>query len=259
MKPAFRTIVITGASKGVGAALAAAYAAPEVRLLLIARDVLRAEAVARTCQDRGATVEVALIDVRDAERLAATICAFDAVRPVDLIVANAGIEASLGPDRTAETLAASVEQIRVNFEGVVATVTPLLDRMRQRRQGAIVLVSSLAALEPLADQPIYSGTKAAVAAWGQALRAWLRPSGVTVTVAYPGFVPTGMKEAYRGPRPYEVSAAWAARRIAAGVARGRPAVMFPWQLVWLIRLGHLVPGPIRDAVIDRWFAFDIAQ
>ena len=138
-------------------------------------------------------------------------------------------------------------------------MTPLLDLMRQRRHGAIILVSSLAALEPLADQPVYSATKAAVAAWGQALRTWLRPFKITVTVAYPGFIATGMKDGYRGPRPFEVSAEWAARRIAEGAARGRAAVMFPWQLVWLIRLGRLVPGSIRDAVVDRWFAFDIAR
>ena len=228
-----------------------------MRLLLIARDPGRAEAVAKDCRKKGAAVELALLDVRDTSHLVQSIVAFDDAHPVDLVIANAGVETSLGPNRSAESVEASLEQIRVNLEGVVTTVTPLLDRMKRRGDGSIVLVSSLAALDPLADQPVYSATKAAVAAWGQALRSWLRSSGIRVAVVYPGFVATGMKERYRGARPFEMTADAAARLIARAAIRGRATLAFPWQLVWLIRLGRLVPRPIRDRIVDRWLTFEI--
>lgn len=257
MKRQFRSVVITGASSGLGAALAGFFAQPGVNLVLIARDAERTARVADICRRQGAMAQVALIDVRDTERLADTLLRADAEQPVDLVIANAGVEASLGPGRTAESLSSAIEQVRVNFEGAVATVTPLLENMRQRQRGGIVLISSLAALEPLADQPIYSATKAGVAAWGVALRTWLHPAKVTVTIAYPGFIATAMSDSYGGARPFEWSATAAARRIGEAALRGRSTVAFPWQLVWLIRLGRLVPRSLRDFVITRWLAFSI--
>lgn len=254
----FRSIVITGASSGIGQALALLYARPDVRMLLMARDADRAARVVRTCRDRGAVVELALLDLRETDALVARLITFDGTSPVDLVIANAGIERSLGPGRRAETLASSVEQTRINFEGVVATVTPLLDPMQRRGRGSIVLIASLAALEPLADQPIYSATKAAVAAWGIALRTGLKASGIGVSVVYPGFVRTGMAARYEGWRPFEVSAEKAALRIAAGVKRGRASIAFPWPLVWLIRLGQIMPRPFRDVVLEACFRFRIA-
>lgn len=253
----FRCIVITGASSGIGQALALLYASPGVSLLLMARDADRAERVVQGCRDKGAVVELALVDVCDTDALVARLISFNSTSPVDLVIANAGIEKSLGPNRVAETLGSSIEQMRVNLEGVVATVTPLLDPMQRRGRGSIVLIASLAALEPLADQPIYSATKAGVAAWGIALRTGLRASGIRVSVVYPGFVRTGMAAHYEGWRPFEVSAEKAAIRIAAGVDRGKPSIAFPWPLVWLIRLGHFVPRSLRDVVLERCFSFRI--
>ncbi|SEQ36508.1 Short-chain dehydrogenase [Faunimonas pinastri] len=259
MKRDFRAIVITGASSGLGAALARHHARPGVTLLLIGRDEGRLTGVAETCRAAGASVEIAAIDIRETEALAARLLAFDAVFPVDLVIANAGVEASLGPGRSAEPLDAAIEQFRVNLEGAAATVTPLLEPMRARRQGAITLISSLAAMEPMPDQPAYSASKAGLAAWGHALAGWLRPFGVTVTIACPGFIATGMTESYKGWRPFEVSAADAARRIADATARGRLVLAFPWPLVWLIRLGHLVPRILRNAVVDTLFRFTVEK
>lgn len=258
MDDLFRSVVVTGASSGIGQALALTYARPGVAMLLIARDADRAGRVLQACRDKGADVELALVDVRDTEALVARLGAFDRRSPVDLVIANAGVEQSLGPGRRAETLDSSIEQVRVNFEGAVATVTPFLDAMQRRRRGSIVLVASLAALEPLPDQPIYSATKAGLAAWGIALHTGLKRSGVRVCVVYPGFVRTGMAARYEGWRPFEVSAEDAALRIAAGVARRRSSIAFPWPLVWLIRLGQLVPRSIRDMILEGFFKFRIA-
>ncbi|MFG1432420.1 SDR family NAD(P)-dependent oxidoreductase [Xanthobacter sp. V2C-8] len=248
-----RHVVVTGASGGLGAAFARHYAAPGVCLLLVARDAARLDAVARECAARGAVADILAHDVRDAAGLAAALAARDAAQPVDLVVANAGVEASIGPDGAPEPLEAVLAQIETNLSGALASVVPLLPAMQARRRGAIILVSSLAALDPLPDQPAYGASKAGLLAWGEAARPWLRRFGITLTVACPGYIATGMAERYDGWRPLEWSAEKAARHIAHAAARGRARVDFPWPLVALIRLGRLAPRPLREAVRDLLF------
>ena len=255
--PQATAVVVTGASHGLGAALALHDAAPGVALALIGRNSARLEEVAAACRQRGAVVEAAAIDVRDGARLGDFLRGFDARHPVAVVIANAGVEGSLAPGRASEPEAAVLAQLRINLEGAIATVSPLIEPMRARRAGRIVLISSLAALMPLADQPAYSASKAGLMAWGEALLAWLRPQGIRVTIVCPGYIATGMSDRYRGARPFQWSAERAARHIAAGAARGRAMVAFPWPLVWLIRLGRLAPRPVRAAFIDRFLRFEI--
>jgi short-subunit dehydrogenase len=250
-------VVVTGASHGLGAALARNYAAPGVALALIGRNPARLEEVAESCRRRGAMVEAAAIDVRDGARLGDFLRGFDGRHPVAVVIANAGVESSLAPGRASEPEESVLAQLRINLEGAIATVSPLIEPMRARRAGRIVLISSLAALMPLADQPAYSASKAGLMAWGEALLAWLRPEGIRVTIVCPGYIATGMSDRYRGPRPFQWSAERAARHIAAGATRGRAMVAFPWPLVWLIRLGRLAPRPLRAAFIDRFLRFEI--
>ncbi|MGK9236281.1 SDR family NAD(P)-dependent oxidoreductase [Inquilinus limosus] len=252
-----RGVVVTGASHGLGAALARHYAVPGTTLALIGRNAARLAEVAESCRRRGAVVETAEIDVRDGARLGDFLRGFDARHPVAVVIANAGVEAGLAPGRGCEPEDSVTAQLRINLEGAIATVSPLIEPMRRRRDGRIVLIASLAALMPLADQPAYSASKAGLVAWGEALLAWLRPDGIRVTIVCPGFIATGMSDRYRGPRPFQWSAERAAGHIAGRVARGRAWVAFPWPLVWLIRLGRLAPRPIRAAFIDRFLRFEI--
>lgn len=252
-----RHIVITGASGGLGAAFARYYAAPGVRLLLIGRDAGRMGGVVADCAAKGAQAVPMACDVRDTSALAALLLAQDALAPVDLIIANAGVEASVGPDGAPEPLDAVLAQIETNLSGALATVAPLLPAFQARRRGGLILISSLAALEPLADQPAYCASKAGLLAWGEAARPWLRRFGIQVTVACPGFIATGMSSHYEGWRPLEWSAEKAARHIARGAARGRGRVDFPWPLVALIGLGKLAPRPLREAVRDLLFRLSV--
>ncbi|MDQ0504512.1 SDR family NAD(P)-dependent oxidoreductase [Xanthobacter agilis] len=258
-RPAARPshVAVTGASGGLGAAFARHYAAPGVRLLLIARDARRLDAIAADCAARGADVATLSCDVRNAHDLRAALLAHDAAHPVDLVVANAGVEASVGPDGAPEPLDTVLAQIETNLSGALASVVPLLPAMQARRHGAVILVSSLAALEPLADQPAYCASKAGLLAWGEAARPWLRRFGIQVTVACPGFIATGMSSHYEGWRPLEWSAEKAARHIAEAAARGRGRVDFPWPLVALIGLGKLAPRPLREAVRDLLFRLSV--
>ncbi|MBS9478932.1 SDR family NAD(P)-dependent oxidoreductase [Ancylobacter radicis] len=252
-----RHILITGASGGLGAALARHYAAPGVALLLVGRNVERLARVVHECRAKGADVRLLVLDVRESAALHELIAKADAQRPIDTVFANAGVEASLGPLGEAEALDDVLAQIRTNFEGAVVTVQPLIDPMRARGQGRIVLVASLAGRMPLPDQPTYSATKAGLIAYGEALRPVLAAKGVSLTIACPGFIDTGMARTYRGWRPLQWSAERAAATIARATERGARSVSFPFALAGLVALGRVAPPFLRETVLRRLFAVDV--
>jgi NADP-dependent 3-hydroxy acid dehydrogenase YdfG len=132
MRAPYRVVVITGASSGLGAALAAAYAGPETALGIVGRNPERLAATASVCRAAGASVDSALIDVADGPALAAWLGEFDRAHPVELLVANAGTSA--GPDRDSpgEPESITLRQIEVNLVGAVHTIAPLVPLMRAR-------------------------------------------------------------------------------------------------------------------------------
>jgi short-subunit dehydrogenase len=252
-----RRIVLTGASGGLGAALAVRLAAPGVTLLLTGRDPARLEAAAAAARARGAAVETARADVTDAAAMAAALAAFDAAGPVDLVIANAGASSGLGPGRGPEPPAAARRMIAVNLVGAMNTVEPLLAPMIARGRGRIALVASMAALRPHPDLPAYSAAKAGLRAWGVALRGWLGPLGVGVTVVSPGFVTTPMSARHRGFKPFELPADRAADIVVRGLERGRPLIAFPWPLALLSWLDMRLPPRLSDRAA-RGFAAEVA-
>ena len=246
-----KSIVVTGAGRGIGAALARVYAAPGAAMLLIGRDVARLKDVAAACEAQGARVEIASIDVTDAPALEAALLAFDRAQPVDVLIANAGVSGGLEPGRGFETFATAQRQLRINLEGAVATVTPLVEPMRSRKRGRIAVMSSLAALQPVGDTAAYSASKAGVLAWGEALGDFLAPDGITVSVICPGFVTSDMSQRYIGPKPFEMSAEEAAKLIRRKIDRGAAVIAFPWQIVAAIRAGRVLPRFVRRIFLSR--------
>ena len=166
----FSNIVITGASSGIGAALAKYYARPGVSLGLVGRDQARLNAVAAEVRAAGAIVEGGLFDLRDRAALLNFLSGFDRTSPIDLLIANAGVLDGRRADGSIEHADMARRVIEINLLGAVDTLHAVLPAMRTRRSGHIVLVSSLAALSPLADAPGYSASKAGLLAYGQAMR-----------------------------------------------------------------------------------------
>lgn len=245
-----RTLILTGASSGIGAALAEAYAAPDMTMLLIARDRERLETVANAARAKGAEVETAAIDVTEAEALKAAILDFDERHKVDLILANAGI--ALGglpePEGQARKL------VEVDLHGMLNTVEPMIPRMIARKKGQIAVVSSISAIRPSGDLPTYSASKAAVRAYGQAIRSGLRRHGIAVTVICPGFVTSPMSGRHHGPKPFEVSAEKAARIMKSAIGKRRGALTFPWQFSTMVFLGNRLPPFLSDWFERRYAA-----
>ena len=250
-------IVISGASRGLGAELAQRFAAPGIKLLLTARSAEALSKIADACRAAGAEVQTLVCDIRDHETLGATLLAFDAAAPIDLLIANAGTSTGTSLEGQPETHDKATRQIEVNLLGATALVGPLLPRLRARRQGRIVLVASLAGLRGLPDSPGYSASKAGLIAWGEALRAAEAAHGIGVTVIGPGFFQSALGDRFKGPRPFLLSLEEAAARIEAGIRAGKKRLFFPWPLALALRLLAFVPAGLSDRAV-RLLRFRIA-
>lgn len=236
LKPKFQHVVITGASSGIGAALALGYAAQGVHLSLSGRDTGRLEEIADQCRFKGATVAEKIIDVTDRPAMHQWLEEIDTARPVDVVIANAGISAGMGGGNS-ET----AEQVRklfdTNVNGVLNTIDPLLPRMAARRAGHIALMSSLAAFRGWPGAPAYCATKAAVRSYGEGLRGALSRSGIKVHVICPGFVKSRMTAVNTFPMPFLMETDKAAQIIITGIQKNRGRIAFPfiaYSAVWLV-------------------------
>ena len=241
----FKTIVITGASSGIGAALARALAAPGRTLALLGRNAERLESVATSCRAKGATCRVESLDQTDTDRLCTILADIGREAPIDLLIANAGILDGRSADDAVESGTAARRVLETNLLATVDLIHLVLPAMRRNGHGSIALVSSLASLVPLPDAPAYSASKAGLLSYGLALREAVAAEGIRVVVACPGFVATAMANRHLGPRPGEVSAEDAARRILNGLRHNRAMIGFPFMPFWLSRLSLLVPEAIR--------------
>lgn len=250
------SLLITGASSGLGAGLARNYAAPGIDLTLTGRDRARLEATANACRVRGAAVVTGLFDVGDAEPLGAWLAAQDEARPFDLVIAAAGVSAGTGGDDGPEGIGLAAMQVRTNLLGTIHTIEPLLPRMIARGRGHVAVVASTAALRGLPYSPAYSASKAGVRAYGEALRALLGPQGVTVTVVVPGFFDTPMTERWKGPTPFMLSLDKMVAAIRKGLDARRARIVVPRLLALGSQAADLMPAVIGDRIM-RGFRFRI--
>lgn len=243
-----RSVVITGASSGLGEALALRYAARGARLGLIGRNAARLEAVAECARQTGAAaVETAALDVRDRTRLAAWIGVFDDRGPIDLLIANAGVVGGTGMAGEIERADDSEHIFAINVGGTVNTVHAVLPRMVERRAGQVAIVSSLAGFVRLPDLPSYSASKAAIMSYALNLRDAVGPLGVRINVVCPGYIDTPMARQLRGTKLFEVTPAYAASAIERGLARDRRIVAFPYALAAVTRIASVLPGSLVRA------------
>jgi len=233
-----RHVLITGASSGIGAALARRLARPDRKLTLLGRDTARLRAVAAGCTGE---VETVSVDVTDEAAMTAVIDSAFATEPVDLVIANAGIS---GGD--AQTLMA------INVQGVVNTVEPAIPHLRARGSGQLALMSSLASFRGLPNAPAYCASKAAVRLYGEGLRGKLGQIGIRVSVLCPGFIDTPLTANNPFPMPFMMTAEAAAERIVRGLAKNRARIAFPRRLYWPTLLGSLLPQALTDPLYLRF-------
>jgi NADP-dependent 3-hydroxy acid dehydrogenase YdfG len=246
-----RHIVITGASAGIGQALARAYAAPGVTLGLVARDAVRLAACAEQCRQAGAKVKAAQLDVRDADGMAAWLKSFDDAHPIDLLIANAGVASTLATSADWEDLERTRHVFDTNFYGAMHTLLPVIDRLRGRGHGHVAIISSLAALRGMAISPAYCASKSAIKAYGESVRPLLARDGVRLSLVFPGFVKTSMSDVFPGDKRFLWSADKAAQHIRAKLVAGHAEIAFPSLLAFGMGLLPLLPAKLGDAILDR--------
>ena len=246
-----RRIVITGASAGIGRALALAYASPGVVLGLLGRDQARLDECAAACRAQGASVKMGLLDVRDAGKMKTWLDEFDSLHPIDLLVANAGVASTIASASDWEGFERTARVVDTNFYGAMHAVLPVVEQMRKRGRGRIAMVASIAALRGMAISPAYCASKAAVKAYADSVRPILRRHGVGMTVILPGFVKTAMSDVFPGDKLFMWSADQAAAHIRRKIDAGCAEIAFPGLLALGMRLLTLLPPTVADAILDR--------
>jgi short-subunit dehydrogenase len=251
-----KSIVVTGASSGLGAGLARDYAAPGIRLVLVGRDAERLETIAAACRQAGATVVTGLFDVGEPEPLGRWLLDRDAEAPFDLILPCAGVSAGTGANGEPEGVGLATMQVRTNLMGPMHVIEPLLPRLIARGCGQIAVISSTAGLRGLPFSPGYSASKAGVRAYGDALRALLAPRGIHVSVVIPGFFDTPMTDRWKGPTPFLVGLDKMVRKIRNGLDRRHARIVFPRLLALGTQAADIMPARLGDQFV-RGFRFHI--
>ena len=252
MQAGWDHVLITGASSGLGRALAEACARPGAVLHLSGRDGPRLAEAAAACRAKGAEVREAVLDVQDAAAMAAWI---GGAGRLDLVIANAGVSAGTGgatepPDQVRRIFA-------INVTGVLNTALPAIEAMARQAPGAdglrgrVAVIASLAAFVAAPGAPAYCATKAAVQRWAEALDASERRRGIRLHAICPGYVRTPMTAQNPFPMPFLMDADEAARRTLAGIARGRLRIAYPWPTYALARIAGALPPAVRAWIFTR--------
>lgn len=244
-----RLVFITGASSGIGQALALRYAQAGYRLALVARrsEALQAWAQAQGWDDTSCRIYNADVSDTPSIQAAGADCLANQGLP-DVVIANAGI--SIGMD-TAEPADIDVmaRTFATNNTGMAATFQPFVAGMAQRGSGTLVGIASVAAIRGLPGHGAYCASKAAVVAYCESLRGELRSSGVAVVTLLPGYVDTPLTRKNRYAMPFLMSPqAFAAQAFAAVTAQTSYRVI-PWQMGWVAKLLRLLPNPLFDRLL----------
>ena len=236
-------VIVTGASSGIGEALAREYAARGATLGLIAR---RKELLEKLAASLPVRCHIYAVDVTDARALAEAAADFSArVGCPDIVIANAGISAGTLTSKSADN-AVFEEVIRINLLGMMLTFQPFVEEMTRRRSGVLVGIASVAGFRGLPGAAAYSASKAGAISYLESLRVELRDSGVSVVTLCPGYVATPLTSRNPYRMPFLMEPMVAAAKMAAAISARKRFYVVPWQMAligWALRR---LPRPLYD-------------
>lgn len=245
-------VLVTGASSGLGAALARHYAARGAVVALAGRDQARLAAQSELIVAAGGTPGPLLaFDVGDPQAAHEALQGYLRDHGVpDLVIANAGVSVgTLGDDP--DSIAVLSRVLATNVTGLAATLTAFAGPMRERGSGTLCGIASVAGVRGLPGSGAYSSSKAAAISWLESLRVELHGSGVRVVTACPGYIDTPMTRVNGYRMPFLLDADEGARRIARGIDAGRARFTVPWQMAIVARVLAMMPAPLYDAAFAR--------
>lgn len=236
-------IFITGASSGIGAALARHYAAQGARLGLVGRSRERLDDLVESLS---ADCTAYVLDVRDAEALRQAAADFiGKYGAPDIVIANAGVSRGTLTEHQ-EDIAAFHAIFDINVLGMVHTFQPFIATMKKQGKGSLVGIASVAGLRGLPGAAAYSVSKAAAISYLESLRVELAGASISVTTICPGYIKTPMTDVNPYPMPFLMDADTAARKMARAIEKKRRYVILPWQMAILGRFMKLIPARLWD-------------
>ncbi|MES2677120.1 MAG: SDR family NAD(P)-dependent oxidoreductase [Pseudomonadota bacterium] len=274
-------ILITGATSGLGWALAEVYSQAGNTLFLTGRSQEKLNHITQICQNKQAKVISKIIDIKDAKAVKDWIIELGQEFHLDLVIANAGISA--GTSSGSESENQIKEIFTTNIDGVLNTINPAIALMLnchpERSEGSlaarhepkpnssheilrctqddkplkgqIAIISSLAGFRGLPSSPAYSASKACVRVYGEALRGSLAPLGIAVNVVCPGYIKTPMTAVNNFPMPFLISADKAAQIIKKSLAKNKSRIAFPFPLYFIVWLATLISTKITDPIFAK--------
>src|SRR6266536_3864062 len=245
-----KVVIITGASSGIGRALAVEIGRHGAKLGLIARRAKVIDEVVREVEVAGGRAMALPADVQDAESISAAADRLrSSVGPIDVLIANAGI----GPTRDAANFSAAEVShvINVNVIGASNSVAAVIPEMVERGHGQLVAISSLAAYRGLTKSAAYCASKAALSAFFESLRLDLQPRGIDVTIIHPGFIKTPLTAGRSAQMPFLLEIDKAVNKILGAIEQRQKSYAFPWQLATIVRAGMIMPDFMYDWFMRR--------
>lgn len=242
-------ILITGASSGIGAALAQYYADAGVHLYITGRNKDRLHEVKAKCESMSAVVNAQIINVTDEVKMADWV---SQIPQLNLVIANAGISGGTGGRLDGEPISEARRIMDVNLYGVLNTIEPALEKMKnQDKGGQIALVSSLAGFRGWPSSPAYSASKGAVRFYGEALRGALRRTKIKVNVICPGFVTSRITDQNDFPMPLKMEANKAAGIIARGLSKNKGRICFPLPMHFMSWFIGVLPDALAQKLLTK--------
>ena len=246
----FNSILITGASSGIGKSLAKSLAGPGVFIAISGRTASDLHEVSKQCQAKGAAVIEKIIDVTDQSAMKNGIEDIDNTQPLDLVIANAGVSTDTSGE--AEKSLQLRRMLSINVFGVLNTIEPILPRMALRQTGSIALMSSLAGFNGMPSAPGYSASKAWVRSYGEGLRGKFFSKGIRVSVICPGFVKSRITQQNKFAMPFLMDAKLAANIILKGLEKDKVRIAFPLPLYAAILFLSALPSRLTSKLV-RYF------
>jgi short-subunit dehydrogenase len=245
-----KRVWLTGASSGIGEALALELARRGAHLALTAR---RGDLLSQLCgeiQRQGGTAQPYPADVCDEATLRQTVASIETqLGPIDMVIANAGTHT---PSDPVNFNGAEYKNImNLNFGGTINTVEAVLPKMLARGAGRVVAVASLAGMRGLPTAAAYGASKAAMINFFESARFHVRRKGIGVTIVNPGFVKTPLTDKNEFRMPFLIDSPRAARIIADGLERERNEISFPFPFNWIVKSGRFLPHPLYQWLVDK--------
>jgi short-subunit dehydrogenase len=245
-----KTVFLTGASSGIGEALAIELAKRGASLGLVARREDLLQQIAVKCENVGGKARVFACDVVDEKGVHAAAASLrKEFGKIDVMIANAGIG---NPNHAKNLEASEVRKVtEINFFGAVNAVTAVLPQMIEQNSGQIVAVSSLAGFRGLPRSASYSASKAAMTNFFESLRLDLLNTNVDVTIIQPGFIRTPLTSGRANKMPFLMELDDAIPYFINAIERRKKFAAFPWQLATVVRLARIFPASIYDKIAGK--------